>query len=69
MKRRTDCLSPLPDFPNGKYHFDAGQNYTHGETVEFTCDPGAIPRPDTGRIECTTMGWKDRAACLKGSIF
>ena len=61
-----DCTAP-PPIPNGKYNENLAESYRQGQIINgFQCDPGFLPTPSDGLIECGSDGWLKKAFCEKG---
>ena len=62
------CLRP-DSFANGGYVDPLNLYYLEKEEVNFSCDYGYVPRPETLTIVCGKDGWNVLPICIIGNVF
>ena len=61
-----DCTKP-PPITNGKYNETLVEKYRQGQVINgFHCDPGFLPSPADGLLECGPEGWLENGICNLG---
>ena len=61
------CLKP-DNFTNGVYVDSLNNFYVEKEEVNFSCNSGYAPRPETSTIVCGEDGWDVLPICFPGNF-